>query len=157
MTLTLRRGLQNDPVMSLPARPFVAVLPSDSIRNAVNAMNELRTGCALITHDSRLVGIFTERDFISRVIARGVDVGAAVEQVMTPQPVVVQQNSSILSAVELMERQGMNHIPIVDEQGQPVSVLSARDLIHYLVEFFPATVYNLPETPEVAQTSREGA
>lgn len=157
MTLTLRRGLTNDPVMSLPARPFVAVLPADSIRHAVDAMNQLHTGCALVTRDNRLVGIFTERDFISRVIARGLDVNAPVEQVMTPDPIVLRQTDSVLAAVEFMERRGMNHLPIVDDHAQPVSVLSARDLIHYLVEYFPATVYNLPETPEVAQASREGA
>lgn len=157
MTLTLKRGLKNDPVMSLPIRPFVAVSPSDSIHQAVSAMNDLCSGCALVTKGNTLVGIFTERDFLSRVIARGLDVQLPVEQVMTPEPDCLRQTESVARAVEIMERRGMNHIPIVDEQGQPLSVLSARDLIHYLVEYFPATVYNLPETPEVKEPAREGA
>jgi CBS domain-containing protein len=157
MTLTFKRGLRTDPVSSLPQRPFAAAAPDDSIHHAVEAMRDQHAGCVLILSDSKLVGIFTERDFISRVIAKDLDVLLPVERVMTPSPVTLRCSSSVLSAVELMDQAAVNHLPVVDDDNRPSSVLSSRDVVHYLVEYFPAKVYNLPDNPEQKQPVREGA
>jgi len=52
---------------------------------------------------------------------------------------------------------GFRHLPVVDDDGRPVGVLSIKDVVHYLVEYFPAKVYNLPPTPDLVQPAREGA
>jgi CBS domain-containing protein len=106
---------------------------------------------------ARLVGIFTERDFVNRVVAAGADVSLPVERVMTPAPKVVRLGGSVHAAVEMMEQGGYRHLPVVGERGEPVGVLSVKDVMRYLVEYFPARVYNLPPTPEQAQPAREGA
>jgi CBS domain-containing protein len=52
---------------------------------------------------------------------------------------------------------GYRHLPVTGEGGEPLGVLSVKDVVRYLVEYFPAKVYNLPPTPDQAQPAREGA
>ncbi len=76
---------------------------------------------------------------------------------MTPDPKTVRVTASVQSAVELMAREGYRHVPVTGEAGEPVGVLSVKDVVRYLAEYFPAKVYNLPPTPDQAQPAREGA
>ena len=48
-------------------------------------------------------------------------------------------------------------VPVLGDDAQPAGVLSVKDIVHYLVEYFPANVYNLPPTPDMIQPAREGA
>ena len=159
MTLTLRRGLVTDQVGSLPVsdRPVARVSPNDTIHDAVESMRGQGTGCAMVMQDSQLIGVFTERDFISRVVARGLDTSLPVGQVMTSNPLTLRPASSILEAIQVMDRGGFNHVPVVNDDGSPRGLLSVKDVVHYLVEYFPAKVYNLPDSPDVKQPAREGA
>ena len=56
-----------------------------------------------------------------------------------------------------MERGGYRHLPVVGEDGGPAGIISVKAIIHHLVEYFPAKVYNLPPTPGQAPPAREGA
>jgi CBS domain-containing protein len=76
---------------------------------------------------------------------------------MTPNPVAVHPKDSIGAAVRRMEEGGYRHLPVVDEVGRPLGMLSVKRIVHYLVEHFPATVYNLPPDPDVIPHEREGA
>ena len=80
-----------------------------------------------------------------------------VEKVMTPSPVTIAQSASVQQAIETLESGGYRHLPVVGENGQPVGVLSVKDIVHYLVEYFPAKVYNLPPKPDQKQAARDGA
>jgi CBS domain-containing protein len=62
-----------------------------------------------------------------------------------------------MTAVEMMEKGGFRHLPVIKENRQPIGVLSVKDVVHYMVESFPAKVYNLPPTPAALQLTREGA
>jgi CBS domain-containing protein len=76
---------------------------------------------------------------------------------MTRDPVVVQLGESISAAVRRMEEGGYRHLPVVDEAGRPLGVLSVKRIVHYLVEHFPATIYCLPPDPNAYPQEREGA
>ena len=158
---SLAKWLRRDKVSSLRLRQVCAASPRDSVAQVVRAMGDCHTGFVLVMDGvdgaARLVGIFTERDFVNRVVAAGADVSLPVERVMTPAPKVVARGGSVLSAVEMMEAGGYRHLPVVDERGMPVGVLSVKDVMRYLVEYFPARVYNLPPTPDQTQPAREGA
>jgi hypothetical protein len=56
-----------------------------------------------------------------------------------------------------MEEGGYRHLPVVDESSRVVGILSVKRIVHYLVEHFPNTVYNLPPDPNAVQQQREGA
>jgi CBS domain-containing protein len=76
---------------------------------------------------------------------------------MTPNPTIVHPKDSVAFALKRMEEGGYRHLPVVDEAGQPVGVLSVKRIVHYLVEHFPATVYNLPPDPGAVPLEPEGA
>ena len=158
---SLAKWLRRDKVSSLRLRDVCRVSPGDSVEQVVRTMVGCRTGFALVMEGvdgaARLVGIFTERDFLNRVVAAGADTSQPVERVMTAAPKVVRTSGTVHSAVEMMEAGGYRHLPVISEQGVPVGVLSVKDVMRYLVEYFPARVYNLPPTPDQAQPAREGA
>jgi len=56
-----------------------------------------------------------------------------------------------------MEEGGYRHLPVVDETGRTLGVLSVKRIVHYLVEHFPSTIYNLPPDPSVFPHDAEGA
>jgi len=171
--VTLAQCLRKDKVSALRLRDVCRVGPKDSIEQVVRAMVGCRAGFALVMESmsggaggagngagdpaERLIGIFTERDFVNRVVAAGVDASRAVETVMTRTPKTVRRAASVQSAVELMASGGYRHLPVTGGGGEPLGVLSVKDVVRYLVEYFPAKVYNLPPTPDQAQPAREGA
>jgi len=120
-------------------------------------MRREKVGCVLVCEGDRTVGIFTERDLLRRVLAPGKPLTVALSECMTGNPVIVHPKESIGSAVRRMEEGGYRHLPVVDEMGRPKGVLSVKRIVHYLVEHFPATVYNLPPDPGAVPLEPEGA
>jgi CBS domain-containing protein len=92
-----------------------------------------------------------------RILAPGKPLTVRVAECMTPNPVTVHPKDPISLAVGRMEEGGYRHLPVVDEAGRPIGVLSVKRIVHYLVEHFPATVYNLPPDPASVPSEREGA
>ena len=92
-----------------------------------------------------------------RVLAVGKPLSVPLGEVMTPDPVTVHCKQAIGAAIQHMEEGGYRHLPVVDEMGRPVGILSVKRIVHYLVEHFPGHVYNLPPDPGVVQQEREGA
>jgi CBS domain-containing protein len=155
--MDLARNLKIDSVSRLtPTAPW-QVQPQQTVAEAVDVMRQQRVGCVLVCSDHRLVGILTERDLMRRVLAAGKPLTLPVNDCMTPNPVAVHSKDPIGTAVRRMDEGGYRHLPVVDESGRPVGVLSAKRIVHYLVEHFPTTVYNLPPDPGVVPQEREGA
>jgi CBS domain-containing protein len=157
MAITLAKSLRTDRVSRLTLRDVFSVDQATPIESAVTGMAERGTGCVLVTKDGSLVGIFTERDFLDRVAARSLDVSLPVSHVMTPSPKTVTKTDTVHVAIELMATGGYRRLPVLGKDGRPVGVLSVKDVVHYLVEYFPARVYNLPPSTGQEQAAREGA
>ena len=155
--MELARNLKIDSVSRLqPARPL-RLDQTCPVSAGLGLMRKHRAGCLLVCDGKTVVGIFTERDFLRRVIAAGKDLETPVGEVMTPNPVCVLAKEPIRLAVRRMEKGGFRHVPVLDETGRPVGVLSATRIVHYLAEHFPATVYNLPPDPLAVPEEPEGA
>ena len=69
----------------------------------------------------------------------------------------MRPKDSVAAAVRRMEEGGYRHLPIVDEAGRPLGMLSVKRIVHYLAEHFPATIYNLPPNPDRFPLEAEGA
>jgi CBS domain-containing protein len=155
--MDLARNLKIDSVSRLNPTPPLRVRPDQTVAEAVDLMRRESVGCLLVCEGDRIVGILTERDLLRRVFAAGQPLSVPVADCMTPDPVVVRRKESIGAAARRMEEGGYRHLPVVDETGRPAGVLSVKRIVHYLVEHYPATVYNLPPDPGVVQHEREGA
>ncbi len=155
--MELSRNLKVDSVSRLDPSPPRAIDAAGTAGDAVEAMREGSVGCLLITERGLVVGIFTERDLLTRVLAPGKPLDTPIRQCMTANPVTVSPKDSVRTAVKRMQKGGYRHLPVVDEAGRPVGILSARRVVHYLVEHFPALVFNLPPEPNRYPETPEGA
>ena len=140
-------------------KPAVSVVPTASVRAAIDAMNEGRVGCVLVVEGGRLVGVFTERDVLTRVAALGLNSdGTRVAEVMTPDPECLTLDDGIAYALNMMSVGGFRHIPLVDADRRPTGVVAMRNIVDYIVDLFPSEVLNLPPSPAHGITrEREGA
>ncbi|MFQ5514091.1 MAG: cyclic nucleotide-binding/CBS domain-containing protein [Myxococcota bacterium] len=157
------KSLLREPLRTLRTRPPLVFSPAASVTEAMRDMQQERRGCVLITEDgtqgTRLVGIFTERDVLLRIVDRGRNPASLpLREVMTPDPEALPQEASIAWVLNKMAVGGFRHVPVIDDAGRPVLVVSVRDVVQFLVEFFPREVLNLP--PEFGANrmkQREGA
>jgi len=138
-----------------PSKPLCAQ-ETDSVRTVLRQMQAERTGVAMVCHEGRLRGVFTERDAL-RLLADGRNLDAPVSEVMIRNPVTVRKTDTVAKAISLMSGGGFRRLPIVDEQGLVLGVLRSSGLLHYLVEHFPKIVHTLPPSPHYKSADREGA
>ncbi len=155
--MQLARNLRVESVSRLRPTPACRVEPQQTIGDVVARMRQERVGCVLVCEGDQLIGLFTERDLLRRVLAVGLALTTPVRECMTPDPVVVRPSESIGAALRRMEEGGYRHLPVIDEVGRPVGVLSVKRIVHYLVEHFPGTIYNQPPNPNSYPRKPEGA
>ena len=111
----------------------------------VRKMTDKKIGALTVMDGGKLVGIFTERDALSRVLAAGRDPrDTRVVEVMTTDPCCVSPEMTVGDAMELVTKRGFRHLPIV-ENGKVQALLSNRDLTHWLVKNRGGDVQNLVE------------
>jgi CBS domain-containing protein len=138
-----------------PAEPL-CLAATVSVRDALRCMQERNRGAALICREQVVVGIFTERDAL-KIIAAGTGFDEPLERVMTRNPRALLAGDTVGEAIAAMTRGGYRRLPIVDERGRPTGIIRVTHILHYLVEHFPAVIYNLPPQPHYATQQREGA
>lgn len=138
-----------------PDQPLAAA-SNDSIGQVLQLLRAQRTGAVLICEGPQLVGILTERDAL-KLMARGADFRAPVRDVMSKQPATIAADATVGDAIRVMAEGGYRHLPIVDDSGRPKGVVAVHGIVHYLVDHFPETVYNLPPNPKDSTREREGA
>lgn len=120
-TRKIRQVIENQEILT--------ALPDVSVREAARRMAAARVGAIMITDDERLIGIFTERDALVRVLSAGLDASSVtIGEVMTPQPMTSSPEVPLGHALHLMFEGGFRHVPIV-EDGRPVGMISARDAL----------------------------
>ena len=114
-----------------------AVTPDDTAAKAIDIMRARRSDCTLVMERGRLVGIFTERDFLYRVAANKRDPSkTTMREVMTSDPETLRPRDSVAYAINQMAVRGFRNIPIVDDSGQPTSILDIRHIIEHISDVF---------------------
>ena len=144
--------------VSVPSGTSVAkvidLLKADDVKGAVIVVSEVENGTA----STDVVGIFTERDYLDKFAGRQGDLSAPVDDYMTPSPTTLSPTDTIDKAIRWMTDGGYRHLPVTDEYGALVGLVSTRDIIAHLSDFFPDAVFNLPPRLDQDQsiTTREG-
>ena len=110
-------------------QPPTTTARTATVYEAAQLMKERGKGALLVLDGSKVVGIFTERDALYRVIAAGRDPATtSVGDVMTPQPQSIHPDEPFLHALRVMHQGGFRHLPVV-EHGRPLGVVSSRDAL----------------------------
>ncbi len=156
---TLDDGFLREPVTALhPPRPVCAERGA-RVGDVVRQMQERHIGCILIVEGEKLAGIFTERDLLHEVVGSKFDPETTpVDTFMTERPETLRPSDPIAFALNKMSLGGFRHIPLVDDDGRPVGVISVKDIVDYIADFFATDVLNVPPEPglDVAK-DRDGA
>ncbi len=113
----------------LTHREFYYVAPDQKVRETARYMAERNIGAVCVLDGTRLVGLFSERDMMNRVVAASLDPDkTAVSEVMTRKPVVVQASDDSHDCLKSMKRAGVRHLPVVDGD-KLLGMVSLRDLL----------------------------
>ena len=137
----LDQGMIREPIRLLNPRVPLTLPPGASCRDAIDVMRQHRVGCVLVEENGLLVGILTERDLLLKLEAW--DVGRAIRDLMTPDPEALTPDTPILYALNKMSVGGFRHVPLVDDAHRPVGIVSVKDIIDYIVDFFPNEVLTI--------------
>jgi CBS domain-containing protein len=108
----------------------VIVAPDTALDVVVTRMHEAGADCVLVVANEGLVGIFTDRDAVVRVVDQGL-AAQHVGDLMTMDPVALRHDDTVAVAIHKMAVGGFRHLPIV-EDGRPVGVVTARDVFRHL-------------------------
>lgn len=141
----VRGALFNDTIAVLgPAEP-ICLRGTATVHEAVHSMlGRHQAGVLVVDEEGRLTGIFTERDVLTRVVGRDLDVRRTpLSAVMTPNPEALTVSQRIAYAVHCMSVAGYRTVPLVDSARRPVGVVTVGDVIRWLANLFPEAVLNL--------------
>lgn len=125
------------PVKSLmEPKKLVLLAPETTVADAAKCMATKNTGATLVMENDTLIGIFTERDAVFRVLAKGLDAHATLlRQVMTPNPATLAPNTTYGHALLLMHERGFRHVPVV-EGSRVLGIVAARNAMDPQLEEF---------------------
>jgi len=138
----------NTPVATLLGRKTSSALhtlpPSATVAAAVQMMNQHKLGSILILQGGRLAGIFTERDVLTRVVGADRDPHTTLlDEVMTRQPVTVPPAAAVEEVMEIITARRVRRLPVVDDTGQVIGLISIGDLTRWLVDTHRAEAEHL--------------
>ncbi len=110
------------------------VSPKQSVLHALKIMAERDVGALVVLDGQRLAGMFSERDYARKVILQGkVSVYTKVSDVMTDKVVSVTMDHTIEQCMAIMSEKNFRHLPVLDEEGLTVGIISIRDILNEMV------------------------
>jgi CBS domain-containing protein len=150
------RKAREDRVSSMETDDYVCISPATPLQSAIEMMKQDEGGCAIVcAEDGSVVGIFTERDLLTKIVGQNADLNAPVSNWMSPVVATLTPEATIGDAVGIMTDKGYRNIPLV-KNGKLVGSISVFDVISYLAESYPETTMNLPPNPDQVMESTDG-
>jgi len=121
--------------MAISSRFVVTVSRTSTVADAIQAMAGAKVGSVAVVDGNVLVGIFSERDVMLRVVAEGRDPkSTAVEEVMTSPVQTIQRRTTNDEALRIMVQNHIRHLPVIDEKGEIQAMVSMRSLLEEKVQ-----------------------
>jgi CBS domain-containing protein len=155
--MSLKTKVLTETLDRVPHAEVVTAKESVSVGEAVGLMRDKGVSCLIICHGKKLIGIFTERDFLMKVAADTKTLSRPISDFMTPDPKCARLSWSAGDAIELMNSAGLRHLPVLDEKENLSFVVTVDGLIRYLADHFSAVVMNRPPEPHRVAPEMDGA
>lgn len=139
-------GTVNDILNQKQRRQLVATRPNETVLAATRLMDEQGVGSLLVTEDDSIVGIFTERDVLRRVVAEErLPATVFVGEVMTTDVACCTLESSIDEVQNMFRQYRVRHLPVIDQEGDIQGILSMGDVNAYHASHQEVTIHFLNE------------
>lgn len=114
----------------IAGQSVVTASKETTVRAACSLMAQKKIGALLVVENNRIAGIFTERDALNKVLAGNLDPDkTSLSPVMVANPQTIRADKPLGYALQFMVDGGFRHVPVVDENGAPVGMVSARDAL----------------------------
>ena len=140
-------------VRKLISRQPVTASPHTSVQQAAQLMTEQSVSSLVIVDDNApaasMVGILTDRDLRTRVLAMGLDSTTPVSEVMSPNPITIQADDSVFDAMLSMLRHNIHYLPVV-QRRRPIGIINLSDIIRYESQSSLYLVNSIFNQPDVA-------
>ncbi|PYS40578.1 MAG: histidine kinase [Acidobacteria bacterium] len=122
-------------LLRIARTPLVTVHPETTVMDAVRTMAQERIGAIAVTEGTRLVGIFSERDLMLRVVVEKRDPERIyIRDVMTSPVETIRRDSTADDALKVMDEKHIRHLPIIDRDATLCGMISMRSVLHNKVE-----------------------
>jgi len=130
----LQNAMMTDPISELVTGDDLLVAsPNDSIQKVVKIIQKSEKSCVLVYEKKKLVGIMSLRDLLKKVVGKHKDLSKVkVSFAMTKNPEYVREEDPIAFAVNKMAMGGFRHVPVLDSDGSPISIISIKDVLAHL-------------------------
>lgn len=129
MTANILTEILND-------KPCIKLTPEATVNDAVTMMKRTHCGAVAIMKEGHLVGIFTERDLLTRVVAESLDpLKTKLKQVMSANPITAQMSDGLRDAIAKMSLHGIRHMPVLNKH-KLIGILTVRHLYKEICEMF---------------------
>jgi CBS domain-containing protein len=155
--MSIEIALRQEQVVHLDLSDFAQVEPDTTIRATVDKMRQENHHCALVIDRGQLVGIFTDRDILHRVVDEPGAWDRPITTAMTSNPFTVKSSDPADVALNLMNTRQFRNVPVLDDQGSVIGNLTHYAVIKYLADRFAESIYNLPPEPDRVTRRRDGA
>jgi CBS domain-containing protein len=141
----LEDALLSDEVRLLAPSEPIRMSPDATVADAVTRMvDNRRAAVVIVDATGALVGIFTERDLLTRVVSLGRDLARTrLGDVMTSSPEALAPHDRICYAINRMHAAGYRTVPLVDDRNRPIGVVTVNDVVGWLSRVFPEAILNL--------------
>lgn len=170
--MNLQTDLKSEHISHLVVSGFAQVPLGTSVRDTLARMQaDGRVVCLVVeegaaagegdgqeedSRQARLVGIFTERDVMRKVIDVPGMLERPVDEVMSTDPITIGPDASAADGLRLMEKNQFRNLPIVDGSGRLLGIMTHQAIIDYLADRYPVEVLNRPSEPERFPRRAEG-
>jgi signal-transduction protein with cAMP-binding, CBS, and nucleotidyltransferase domain len=149
------RGVRARNIKSLNFRPAVVLDVSATISEAIERMKESRSDCVVIQDGEKVAAIFTECDFLTKIVGAAVDINQPVIEFASSTVAILTSAATVGDAVISISDGCCRNI-IITENERIAGTISDLDLITYLAESYPKETMNLPPVPNQIMDTQEG-
>ena len=157
LTKSIEEVLKETKIHQILRPKLVMALPSLTLQEALDLMHNEKSGYIVITDEhTQLLGMFTEREVLMKVLVKGVPMTDTVDKYMRKDVHPLKKTDTVGQALDFMNKFGIRHVPLLDEFGQVNGILSIRTIVSYMAELFPTGVFNLPPKADQIHDTIEG-
>ena len=109
-------------------KEMVVARPDETVTEVARRMTDLHVGAIVVVDERRPIGIVTDRDLVTRVLAVGAPIDAEISSIMTPEPATLRNDATLDMAIGRMKDEGVRRLPLVDAEGRLTGLVTFDDL-----------------------------
>jgi len=137
-----------DIIASKADQRIVVTTPTSTVFDAIKLMSDCKVGALVVTDpiSRKPLGVISERDYLNKVVLKGLSSKSTlVEDIMTSDIITTRPNTSASRCMDLMTRGRFRHIPVVDDKGGLIGLISIGDLVKHVLDQQAVTIRHMKE------------